>query len=310
MNRMECKEYQEQIVLFLYNELSERDQTELETHLQQCTSCNQTFESEKSFHAVLDEELSAENGLWNVPSDLLVEARRELANELDLIERKKSWWRLPAFSVAFSPMRLLEWTTLVAVGMAVGVFFNSSYRVGSTSTDPRIMKASSEQESISNLKVVSSDSMGNVEIAGSLIRPLHFKGNLQDDLAQQLLVGALRNGQNPGARLNAVEVLGRDSEKRGVQQALVDTLIDDDNRGVRLKALQILKPFANDPSVRSALLNVLANDEDAGIRRQAIDALKDFAKDDSVAKSVQESTKNEDNPRIRLDAIQFVGTRP
>jgi anti-sigma factor RsiW len=122
MDRMECREYQGQIVLFLYEELSESEQSELETHLQQCNSCNQSFENEKSLHAVLAED----NSLWNVPSDLLVESRRELANELDRIERKRSWWRLPAFSVVFSPMRLLEWTTLVAVGMAVGVFVNSS----------------------------------------------------------------------------------------------------------------------------------------------------------------------------------------
>jgi len=306
MNRMECKEYLEQIVLFLYDELTEHEQSLLETHLQQCSSCNESFENEKSFHAVLAED----NGLWNVPSDLLVESRRELANELDRLERKRSWWRLPAFSVAFSPMRLLEWTTLVAVGMAVGVFVNSTVHVTGTTSDPRIATGGAEQESIANLKVVNSDSMGNVEIVGNLVRPMHFQGNLRDDLAQQLLVGALRNGQNPGARLGAVEVLAREPEKRPVQQALIHALIEDDNRGVRLKALQSLKPFSSDPTVQAAFLNVLANDEDAGIRRQAIDALKSFAKDDSVAKSVQEVTKNEDNPLIKLQAIQFVGTTP
>src|SRR4029079_6917386 len=241
--------------------------------LQQCSSCNQSFENEKSLHAVLAED----NGLWNVPSDLLVESRRELAHELDRIERKRSWWRLPAFSVVFSPMRLLEWTTLVAVGMAVGVFVNSSLHGGGSTTDPRIATGSSEQESISNLKVVNSDSMGNVEIVGNLVRPMHFQGNLKDDMAQQLLAGALRNGQNPGARLGAVEVLARDPDKHSVQQELVRALIEDDNRGVRLKALQILKPFASDPDVQTAFLNVLANDEDATIRRQAIDALAGYA---------------------------------
>lgn len=207
-------------------------------------------------------------------------------------------------------MRLLEWTTLVAVGMAAGVFINTSLHGSGSTTDPRIAATSSEPESISNLKVVNSDSMGNVEIVGNLVRPMHFQGNLRDDLAQQLLVGALRNGQNPGARLSAVEVLAREPEKRPVQQALIHALIEDDNRGVRLKALQSLKPFASDPAVQSAFLNVLENDEDAGIRRQAIDALGGFVKNDSIAKSVQEVTKNEDNPLIKLQAIQFVGTTP
>src|SRR5215813_12772422 len=176
MNRMECKEYREQIVLFLYEELSEREQSELEVHLQQCSPCNESFENEKSLHALLAED----NGLWNVPSDLLVESRRELANELDRMERKKSWWRLPAFSVVFSPMRLLEWTTLVAVGMAAGVYVNSSLIHPPV---PGPLASTSEPESISNLKIVNSDSMGNVEIVENLVRQMHFQGNLRDELA-------------------------------------------------------------------------------------------------------------------------------
>jgi len=311
-DRTECREYQEQIVLFLYDELTEGEQTHLETHLQQCSSCNQSFENEKGFHAALDAAQNEENGPWNVPSDLLVESRRELANELDRIERRRSWWSLPTFSVVFSPMRLLEWTTLIAVGMAAGVYVNTSLinrPVSSVSSQPGPI-VSSEPESISNLRIVSSDSMGNVEIVGNLVRPMRFQGNLRDDMAQQLLVGTLRNGQTPSARLGAVEVLAREPETRSIQQALLHALIEDDNRGVRLKALQSLKPYANDRNVQAAFINVLEKDEDAGIRRQAIDALKGFAKDDTVAKSVQEVTKNEDNPLIRLEAIQFVGTRP
>ena len=45
---------------------------------------------------------------WDVPSDLLVESRKGLADELDRVEKKRSWWRMPAFSVVFTPMRLLE----------------------------------------------------------------------------------------------------------------------------------------------------------------------------------------------------------
>src|SRR3954471_19717460 len=159
----ECKENQDRIVLFLYEELTEHEQTELESHLQACQVCNEAFEQQKNFHAALAEDA----GPWNVPSDLLVESRRALANELDRIERKpwnRGWWRLPSFSFVVTPMRLLEWTTLVAVGLAAGVYVDSS---GLHSSSPHCIAASgiacpvssgSGSETVSNLRIVNSDS--------------------------------------------------------------------------------------------------------------------------------------------------------
>ncbi|HLQ79113.1 MAG TPA: HEAT repeat domain-containing protein [Terriglobia bacterium] len=308
MNVMDCREYRERIVLFHYEELTEQEQTELETHLQACSTCNESFEQEKSLHAVLAEDSDP----WNVPSDLLVESRRALANELDRIEGRRGWWRLPAFSVVFTPMRLLEWTTLVAVGLAAGVYLNTSFLHRESTPGPSSASlptiSGSETESISNLRIVSSDlNSGNVELVGDIVRPLHFQGNLQDSLAQQLLVGALRDGRNPSSRISAVEALSRKPDNRQIREALIRSLEEDDNPGVRLKALQTLKPYAAQEDVRAAIMNTLANDEDAGIRVQAIGALSRFAKDDSVAKAVQEVTKNDENAWVKIQAIQFVG---
>ena len=306
----ECKENQDRIVLFLYEELTEREQTELESHLQECEVCNDSFEQQKSFHAALAED----TGPWNVPSDLLVESRRALANELDRIERKpwsRGWWRLPAFSFVVTPMRLLEWTTLIAVGLAAGVYLNSSVlRTGSSTSSLASSSSSvgSGSESVSNLRIINSDATGNVELAGDMVRPMHFRGNIMDESVQQLLVGAMRDGRNPSSRMSAVELLSRQPDNRQVKEALIRALIEDDNLGVRLKALQILKPFANkDKDVQAAFMNALAYDEAAGVRVQAIEALRPLAHDDSVSKTVQEVTKDDDNPYIKLQAIQFVG---
>ena len=299
-------------MLFLYEELTEREQTELEKHLQECASCNDSFEQQKSFHAALAEDA----GPWNVPSDLLVESRRALADELDRIERKpwnRGWWRLPAFSFVVTPMRLLEWTTLVAVGLAAGVYINSSgLHMGSSSPSPLAPLSAgsgSGSETVSNLRIVNSDSTtGNVELIGDMVRPMHFQGNIMDESVQQLLVGAMRDGRNPSSRLSAVELLSRQPDSRQVKEALIRALIEDDNLGVRLKALQILKPFANkDKDVQAAFMNALAYDEAAGVRVQAIEALRPFAHDESVSRTVQEVTKDDDNPYIKLQAIQFVG---
>jgi HEAT repeat protein len=225
------------------------------------------------------------------------------------------WWRLPAFSFVVTPMRLLEWTTLVAIGLASGVYINSSIAQRDSSS-PAAFSASSgatgsETESVSNLRIVNSDATtGTVELVGDMVRPMHFQGNIKDEMVQQLLVGALRDGRNPSSRMSAVEALSRKPDSRQAKEALMRVLFEDDNVGVRLKALQALKPFANqDKDIQAAFMNVLAYDEAAGVRIQAIEALRPFANDDSVSKTVQEVTKDDDNPYIKLQAIQFVGNR-
>src|SRR5262245_59221984 len=108
---MNCRDYQHQITLLLYEELPESDRAALVAHLRQCDSCKHTYEEQEGMHVVLAEDAAA----WELPADLLVESRRSLANELDTIERKRSWWRIPAFSVVFTPMRMLESVALIAM---------------------------------------------------------------------------------------------------------------------------------------------------------------------------------------------------
>src|SRR5258708_12591835 len=101
---MSCKDYQHQITLFLYEELPESERSELETHIHECVHCNNAYESEKSMHSVLAEDAARWN---NIPSDLLVASRKALADELDHIANNPPCWRVPAFSVAFTPILLL-----------------------------------------------------------------------------------------------------------------------------------------------------------------------------------------------------------
>src|SRR5262249_19338471 len=116
-----CKDYQHQITLLLYDELTEGARRELETHLRECVACKEAFDAERAMHSVLAEDTAG----WDVPADLLVESRKALADELDRTEIKRSWWRVPTFSVVFTPMRLLESAALIAMGLALGVYVSN-----------------------------------------------------------------------------------------------------------------------------------------------------------------------------------------
>jgi len=307
---MSCKDYQHQITLLLYDELSESIRVELETHLQDCPNCHEAYESEKTMHSVLAEDAAR----WHdIPSDLLVESRRALADELDRIERKRSWWRVPAFSVVFTPMRLLESVALIAMGLALGVYVSNQRQVS-----PQIAPNPTQEQisgiprngTISNLQIVNADPItGQVELAGEISQPLRFQGKMEDDTIRSLLFSALRDANNPGSRLKAVEVLAQKPTDEMIEEALINALVYDGDAGVRMRAIEALQKFAGEQHVRAAFMHTLGNDTDAGIRVKAIDALMARnSRDVELAKSLEAVTKKDDNPYIRSKVLEFVGT--
>jgi hypothetical protein len=307
---MSCREYQHQISLFLYEELPEDQQSGLESHLQECENCRHAFEEEKGLHYVLAEDAAA----FDIPSDLLVQSRHELGNELDRIERKRSWWRIPTFSVVFTPMRLLESGALIAMGLALGVYVSNQRAIVTptvgTGPSPDLGIASNlpPNGSVSNLRIVSANpSTGQVELAGEIVQPLRFQGSVGDNTVQQLLVNALSDASNSGSRLRAVEILAERANEDTIKNALIQALIYDENSGVRLKAIQGLRPYASQSQVEAAFMHSLQNDVEPGIRIEAIEALTRNSRDAHLAKQLEPFTRDENNV-IKMRALQFVGT--
>ena len=56
---MSCREYQNQIVLSLYEELQDGERVSLELHLEECGECRQVFEESQGFHTILADDTSA-----------------------------------------------------------------------------------------------------------------------------------------------------------------------------------------------------------------------------------------------------------
>jgi hypothetical protein len=303
---MNCRDYQHQVTLLLYGELTDVERPGLEAHLRQCDSCRHAYEEQEGMHVVLAEDAVS----WEVPADLLMESRRALADKLDQLERNRSWWRVPTFSVVLTPMRLLESAALVAMGLALGVYVNNQQPVQTISNPVQSeISVIPRNGSVSNLRIVNANpSTGEVELAGEVVQPLRFQGSIEDDTVRRLLFNAVRDASNPGSRLRAVELLAQDPTDEAAEEALINALVYDENPGVRLRALEGLKRHAGEEHVRAAFIHSLANDDSAGIRVGAIEALSQYSKDASLAKTVQELTKEDDNEYVKMRALQFVGT--
>jgi HEAT repeat protein len=208
-------------------------------------------------------------------------------------------------------MRMLESAALIAMGLALGVYVSNQQPQQSAELAAGSQQVSliPRDASVSNLRIVNANPVtGQVELAGEVLRPLRFQGQMEDQTVRQLLFSALRDASNPGSRLQAVEVLAQKPTDEGIEEALIHALVYDQNIGVRLRALEALKQFADEEHVRAAFMRTLANDENPGIRVQAIEALTTRNSTDSeLARSIEELTKRDDNPYVRTRALQFVG---
>jgi hypothetical protein len=303
---MNCREYQRQITLFLYEELPDKEKSELESHLHECSACEDAYQAEKEVHLVLADDAAR----WDdIPSDLLVESRRHLADELDRIEKKRSWWRVPAFSVVFTPMRLLESAALIAMGLALGVYVNNQQPTQVVTAPVENVSPIPRNASVSNLRIVNADpATGQIEFAGEVMQPLRFQGGMDDATVRQLLFSALRDASNAGSRLQAVEVLAQKPTDEAIEEALIHALVYDPNTAVRLRAMEALKARADEQHVQAALVHALGNEVNPGIRVQAIEALTSRnLNNPALAKTIEEITKTDDNPYVRSRALQFVG---
>jgi hypothetical protein len=317
---MNCRDYQQQIVLELYEELPEGERNALDSHVTECSECKAALDEHTSFHHVLGQDAEA----WEVPADLLLESRRALANALDKVEegaKKRKWWQIPSFSVVFTPMRMLESGALIAMGLALGVYVSQQQPMGSSSVATNIASVSNPAAdavmttippngTVSNLRIVNANSTtGDVELAGEVVQPLRLSGKMEDETVRGLLFSALTDESNPGSRLRAAEVLAQKSSgDQAIKEVLIHALVNDDNPGVRLEALKGLKAYAGEEVVRQALVHALANDQNAGIRMGAIEALTQYSTDEQVARTVQEVTKDDDNAYIRSIGLRFVGS--
>ena len=86
-------------------------------------------------------------------------------------------------------------------------------------------------------------------------------------------LGTTRREVVDGLRGDIVALLTKDANAADVRNALVYTIRNDQNAGVRLKALDGLQQFISEDEVRGALTDVLASDVNPAMRIRAIDLL-------------------------------------
>jgi hypothetical protein len=299
---MNCDWVQENIALYLYNELADDARHELEGHVERCSACADELQAMRVFHG----ELSGLPQLEVTPN-LLTAARIQLSESLATVQQRKGWrWVLDPMvllrQVRFSPA-LAAVIFMVGFGGGLGAMYRMSASLHSSA-----MSAGQQEASIAGIRnIVQEPGSNRVRIDYERALPETVQGSVNDPQIQALLVMASRSTANSGLRMDSVDLLRQKPDDPAVRESLVYSLRSDSNPGVRLKAEEALTPMVKqDIRVRNAMLESLLNDNNPGVRAGALKALNNVRSDTSVRQALNQLAKEDPNEFIRQESSRIL----
>jgi hypothetical protein len=343
---MKHDDYIEWIQLAVLGELADRDRRVLEAHLEECAACRMEFDELTGVMALVGDARAA-----GPTDHELAEARVKLSEAIqqglakgDAAAQESTVWERAVSGAGRagdlgSTSRagfagLIGWlqggfgrvalagAAAVAVGIFIGylAFARAGVQPGSMTdrTDQPISLAQDDSgqvlgpPSYANIKLVDVDPRsGQVRFEYDMVRPVHLKGDIEDERVQRMLAHTVLNEKNPGVKLRAIQTIDayvEHPEDEEVKTALIQALKTDPSPGVRKHALYVLYKMPFDESIKEACLFVLSNDQNAGMRVAAINILAAATLDGHVTGKevydvMDEQVGEDDYMRIRQGAF-------
>lgn len=307
---MNCEWVQQNVTLYLYNELADDARHELEQHLARCQDCAAEVADQRQFQVQMNalpvEEPSA---------SFLAAARMRLQESLETAEQRRAWYHRLAFDptawlrqMRFSPALA---SLLFLVGFAGGI--GAMYSALAKGQTPRVITTTAPQEaSISGITSIEKEpGTDNVKVQYDKRLPESVQGSVSDPKVQDLLLYAAKSNENSGVRLNSVDALTSKADDPRVRETLTYALRYDSNPGVRLMALEGLGTYVKDDiRVRNAVLEALLNDSNPGVRSGALHALDPVRADSSVRMALQQLSKEDASSYIRSESTRMLASMP
>jgi hypothetical protein len=203
----------------------------------------------------------------------LAECRRELKAAIasGRTRASRAGWRGWAKSFGLSPqwsLRLAAASFLVFIGFSAGRFVEHNGLPGGVNVASENMGV--VDPSTARIRDIQPDEHNRVRIVFDQQRAI--SGPVNDEQIRAWLVAAAQDDNDPGIRVDSVELLNGQAG-REVRDALLNRAQKDPNAAVRLEAVEGLRRFRDDPATQHGLIEVLQHDENPSVRSKAIDVL-------------------------------------
>lgn len=290
---MTCTDVQAGLSLYLYGELDFAGEELIETHLSECAFCQLALNREKEWHAAINKQQRDVSPEWL--SECRDGLHRQISNEPTSAAHARrmiaGWWHeLLDIQITERSYRLAGVSFLVLLGFAAGKMVNS-FQAPWVSSRGLINSAGLIQPAVTQVQEIRPESGNRVRIILQQVQVREITGNRDDDGVRNLLLGATRESQDPGVRMDSVEILAGQTGLE-IRNAIVNAVRNDPNAAVRVKAVESLRQFPLDAVTRDALQFALAHDSDAGVRTEAMDVLVPAQGDFQITPQLLETISN------------------
>lgn len=295
------KHFNELLLLYFYNELSESERAGFQAHLDECYICQAEIERLQAFEKQIDRA--------PIPAptpQLLAEMNRRVMLEITGSKRQPMWTTIKEYfeelfeSVTLTMARpryqLIAAGLTFVIGMFVGKLWlstglrhnpevlanlvNYNYQLTPTEKED-VQKAFAgyllKSGGIEAADLLQADqgtnSGGLVEVNVKVEKNLAIKGGLDDPTIQNMLMYSARQEPDPERRLRAVRLLGQVTPRPEVDETLAAVMLRDTAEAIRLLAAQLLDDRAMTEQRIEVYKSVVLNDSSAAIRRLALEKL-------------------------------------
>ena len=294
--------YEEMLMLFNFDELSEMETKIFQKHLKTCTKCQQELNELQQMDSILDHEPS------ELPSMELVEKTNAAIMKKLNVETKESSLEnikslfnefVDSFAQLFAQPKF-QLSGMVAT-MVVGILIGKIWLSSGLRNNPDMMihllsnntELSADQyQQFQNSLASSMLKSGNVEVEDFImddnasengIMSVSYKlknnfearGGLDDPLVRKTLLYAARQDENATTRMRAINLLSGIGVNSQIEETFSAVILHDSDDAIRLKTADILsKQSLNDKTLES-FKSVALKDASSEMRLKAIDVLKD-----------------------------------
>ncbi len=306
-----CKTYRQRLILYMYDELSLLEKSELELHLTSCSGCRQALEETKKFYAMVPREY-----LYTPSENELKALRNTMGLKLQQREEKK---RFSFTFLAPKPVYQIGFALfLIAFGFLLGrttLFGDKTNQIpykGLITANEIVQTRNSAINPIlaSVDKLKFDPETGEIEISYNTINDIRLRGNSGDPEIRQMLRRTLLEENSPAIRLHAVKAIASIAESENILNndlisGIEQLLETEENPGVRLLAVKILKMLPLNKNIQNIFLNIILYDDSTPLRMEALEALS-TAKIDEETEKVLHSAVQDSNSYIRMNAKKLL----
>lgn len=310
---MKHSDYKELLQLAVYDELGPGESELLENHLFECHECTREYEELKALYTKVTSTQK------DAPSDLvLLRARNELFEKIEANNKHVSALRKILKSVTDFLTGGVKYyvpalTTLI-LGFMIGYFyfFNAPEIIPALPNETDVDTKTTGNTEISNIRFKNPfTNDGEIEISYDAIKPITYKGSMDDERVRELLAQALVSSDNAGFKLKTLSTMAFQDEKKfipdqRVKLALITTVKTDQNPGVRKEALNILAKYPFDEEILNLLIYTLGNDENSGNRVAAVNLLAGYIPEGT---SIDGKLKQKLEKQVEADSNEFIKFR-